>query len=369
MYESAYEDAYKATVTVLQDQGYIIKNTDIDTGLILASVDKNASTGSKIAQVLLVGFAFDRGSEIEASCVVNKLNDTNTEIRISIQEVQYGDASIFSGSSKRNVKQIYNSEVYRIIFNEIAVEIKRREAFNPIYPPLQKQEAPKKLDIVAKEATKEIRAADTEKYDMQIPVDAEDLGAMLREAEDIYKEKRYGEAIALAGKIKKRIESTSHSARRAINSARVNLLFGAYFYDVRKLPNVAKTYFDDVAKSLPDINIGEAIYGENVVKYFRSLLKENKEISNLSKAEAPQSKDRISAVSEIRKGSKVRIIKKDAELHVKPDEQSEIITTIPLGALLDVDGVSGDWIRIRLPQNKDGFAIVGYIHDSLIVID
>lgn len=128
MFESDYENTYRATLTVLQDQSYVIKNTDMASGLILASVDRKTSGGSQVLQVLLVGFVPDKGTEIEVSCVVNKLNETSTELRINIQEVKYGQSSVLSGTGKQDTKQIYDPKIYENLFNDIQLEIKRREA-------------------------------------------------------------------------------------------------------------------------------------------------------------------------------------------------------------------------------------------------
>jgi len=134
LFECSYENTYRAALTVLQDQGYIIKNTDMASGLILASVDRETPTGDQIAQYLLVGFEWSKGTEIEVSCVVNKLSNTSSEIRINIQEVKYGQSSWLSGTSKQSSKQIYEPRLYQNIFNQITLEIKRREAINGVEP-------------------------------------------------------------------------------------------------------------------------------------------------------------------------------------------------------------------------------------------
>lgn len=131
-FECNYENAFRASITVLQDQGYVIKNTDMASGLILASVDRQTATGYQVAQILLLGFAFDKGTEVEVSCVVNQLNEFSSEIRINIQEVKYGQSSWLSGTSKQNSKQIYDPRLYQNIFNEISLEIERREALEGI---------------------------------------------------------------------------------------------------------------------------------------------------------------------------------------------------------------------------------------------
>ena len=126
----AYEDTYRSALTVLQDQGYIIKNTDMESGLIMAQVDRATSGGSQFVQALFSGYVSDKGTDIEVSCIVNKISNTNTEIRINIQETKYGQSSYWSGTSKQKVKQIYEPELYRNLFNEIELEVKRRQAIS-----------------------------------------------------------------------------------------------------------------------------------------------------------------------------------------------------------------------------------------------
>ena len=126
--EADYENAYRACLTVLQDQGYIIKNTDMNSGLIVASVDRESSLGSQFSQAFFVGYVANRGSVIEVSCMLNKISDRSTEIRMNIQEVTYGQSSEYSGTGKQGARTIYDEEVYQNLFNEITVEVKRREA-------------------------------------------------------------------------------------------------------------------------------------------------------------------------------------------------------------------------------------------------
>lgn len=128
LFEGGYEMTYRSVLTVLQDQGYIIKNTDMKTGLINATIDREAGTGSQVTQLLLLGYVADKGSELDASFMVNKISDTKTEVRLNIQEAKYGQVSKWSGSSKQSVKQILDPEIYNKLFNEIRTEIKRREA-------------------------------------------------------------------------------------------------------------------------------------------------------------------------------------------------------------------------------------------------
>lgn len=122
--ECSYENAFRATMTVLQDQQYVIKETDMDTGFILANVNRQTGGGTQLFQALLVG-KYDTDTLVEVSASIDKLNETNQELRISIQEVTYN-----SEGAKSRSKQINTPEIYQQLFNDITVEIKRREAMN-----------------------------------------------------------------------------------------------------------------------------------------------------------------------------------------------------------------------------------------------
>lgn len=122
IYDSDYETVYRATLTVLQDQGYIIKNTDMNSGLIVSEIDRETSKFSQFLQGIF-GDVTDKGTFIEVSCMADKISDNSTELRINIQETKYD-----AGGSRQEVNRLYDETTYQQIFNEIGVEIKRREA-------------------------------------------------------------------------------------------------------------------------------------------------------------------------------------------------------------------------------------------------
>jgi len=121
--EASYENVYRATLTIVQDNGYIIKNTDMQSGLITATIDKETSKGSQFWQAAFLGYVADKSTLIELTCMVNTLNETRQQLRINIQET---NMSQFGG--KNVIKQIYDTQVYQGLFNDIRVEVKRREA-------------------------------------------------------------------------------------------------------------------------------------------------------------------------------------------------------------------------------------------------
>ena len=131
----SYDNVFRSTLTVLQDNGYVVKNTDMGSGLIVATIDKEASGGSQFAQAVFLGYVSEKGKVFEASCMVSEMNKELCELRIMIQETQYGQSSAWSGTSKQGGKQIYTPEVYKSLFDNIFLEVKRREAINPTRSP------------------------------------------------------------------------------------------------------------------------------------------------------------------------------------------------------------------------------------------
>lgn len=121
--EGSYENIYRACLTTLQDNGYIIKNTDMNSGLITATVDRETSHASQVMQVLLARVIWDKGTLVEVSVMVNKINDNASDVRINIQETRYNQFG-----AKKHIKQIYDEELYYKLFNTIFTEVKRREA-------------------------------------------------------------------------------------------------------------------------------------------------------------------------------------------------------------------------------------------------
>lgn len=132
--EGSYEDVYRAALTVFQDQDYVIRNTDLQAGLIVAYVDRATSGTTRVAGSLLEailtsnsGTITTAGAGFELSCLVNKINETASEVRLSIHETAYSDPSE-GGTRTQKTTQIYDEKVFQNFFNQITIEVKRREA-------------------------------------------------------------------------------------------------------------------------------------------------------------------------------------------------------------------------------------------------
>ncbi len=153
--QGSYEDIFSATLTVLQDRNCVIKKTDKTTGLIFAKEEVGSETsavekaGNLVAGVLcaigatIMGFDIESTTTddvtlVEIGCVVSKIDDTASQLRVNIQEStltieETGTLLKKDKEYKLKTKPIYDEAYYRKLFNEIKIEVKRREAINKVY--------------------------------------------------------------------------------------------------------------------------------------------------------------------------------------------------------------------------------------------
>ncbi len=119
-----YDNIFASVITVLQDNEYIIKNTDKSTGLITAEVNRDAGMFTKLLSNSNSG-VYTSGTKVEINVMVNKINADDSEVRMRIQECTYNNAGGITSSN-----QIYDEKIYSNFFNNIQTEVKRREALN-----------------------------------------------------------------------------------------------------------------------------------------------------------------------------------------------------------------------------------------------
>jgi hypothetical protein len=62
--------------------------------------------------------------------------------------------------------------------------------------------------------------------------------------------------------------------------------------------------------------------------------------------------------------SKVRVVAQGASLRLKPEANSPVISTMPLGSILETEEEDTDWYKVILPPDENGFVVIGYILKS-----
>ena len=124
-FESSYNHVFRAFKTVLQDEGYIIKNQDMQGGLIVAHNSKSAGAGMAVLAALAGNNTnYKTGSTYEVSVNMEEIRKKYVESRVIIQRV---DAYSQGGAQGR---EIIDPALYRNIYSKVMVEVQRRKAQN-----------------------------------------------------------------------------------------------------------------------------------------------------------------------------------------------------------------------------------------------
>jgi hypothetical protein len=118
--DTSYENVFRSIKTVLQDEGYVIKNQDMVGGLIVGSIQRTDGM-SNFNMVFNAGKNYRTGESFEVSVNLEKVGKT-VETRMTIQRME----SYSMGGTQGN--SILDPETYKNIYEKVSVEIKRRQA-------------------------------------------------------------------------------------------------------------------------------------------------------------------------------------------------------------------------------------------------
>lgn len=124
--EGNYKTVFKATMSILQDQNYIIENADLDTGLISCEkvVEKETSAGD-VLMILFVDARHGASSKVNVSATLTELTKDVTKVRLNIQETVIKKSSF--GNDEKAIF-VTDKGIYDSLFNQIMVETERLKA-------------------------------------------------------------------------------------------------------------------------------------------------------------------------------------------------------------------------------------------------
>lgn len=115
---------FKSTMAVLQDQDYIIENTDFNAGLIVAEKEINVQAGFSDFLLSLADAKHKRTGKIKVSVTIGEVNENVSKVRINIQEKELTSGTY---NTVEDIKNIQAKEIYDRLFHEISVEVARRK--------------------------------------------------------------------------------------------------------------------------------------------------------------------------------------------------------------------------------------------------
>lgn len=112
--------ALVSAANVLQDIGYIIKESEPTLGFILAEKDRDATDDAQLAAAVFVALmtgqssAIDKQQKIKVSVITRKREDNKMMIRVSFQRVVWNTNNQISRQ-----ETIKDKEIYKDFFNKL----------------------------------------------------------------------------------------------------------------------------------------------------------------------------------------------------------------------------------------------------------
>lgn len=120
--QADYKSTFKATMSILQDEGYIVQNTDFDSGLIVATIERSKKVG--IGTTFLFGVT-SRMSTVKVSATLSEINKNTTKLRMNIQNKNTTNRQY---RKDEYAAKILDKKIYDKLFNLIKVEAERIKA-------------------------------------------------------------------------------------------------------------------------------------------------------------------------------------------------------------------------------------------------
>jgi hypothetical protein len=203
-----------------------------------------------------------------------------------------------------------------------------------------------------------------------VKIDKANAERELNSIEKIFENREYNEAMFRLGYLDKCIQQSPGLENKEKYLFRINLIWGACFIEGKNRLDIGRSLLAKAVEYNPELEIDRGLSDAEMIQLYEELLgkkipfegkqKEPEVVSNAIETE----KRRIKYSA----GDLVRVIKADAILRLEPDEQSEIIKRLPLGAQVEVIEDMESWVKVQLPQTNEGIVIVGFIRKSLIKI-
>lgn len=112
------KQALIASANVLQDIGFIIKESEQDLGLLVAEKDRDATNTGQVVMAILFGTPMDTHQKIRVSLITRIKNNNSILVRASFQRIVLGNV----GSSHNvitKMEYIKDKQIYQDFFTKL----------------------------------------------------------------------------------------------------------------------------------------------------------------------------------------------------------------------------------------------------------
>ncbi len=194
-----------------------------------------------------------------------------------------------------------------------------------------------------------------------------DYDQEFEKARKLYLKGDHLDSLLILAALEKQIQADEAVDTKGEILSEIHFLSGLCFLEGWNRTDRGKDSFHKALKYNPSFQVKEELYGQRAVKLFGELMKaeleqpseENPVMENSEEKEPDQL-----TPEPVQRDKSVRVIQKNAVLRVKPSSEGTVIKELPLGALLEVEEELEEWLKIKLPPDKAGFIVMGYIHKS-----
>jgi hypothetical protein len=186
-----------------------------------------------------------------------------------------------------------------------------------------------------------------------------DLNKEIAEAKKSYFKQDYVDAVLKLSALEKRVSNYKTLKNKTAVLAEIHFLSGLCILEGWDHREKTKKSFSKTLFYNPSFRVDQDIYGKDAALAFAELA----EITAPADNPPDRQESEQTASMESHESYQVRIIQKNAVLRLKPKPKSVILRILPLGALLTVEEKYGDWLKIKMPPDRDGFIVSGYLHN------
>lgn len=179
-------------------------------------------------------------------------------------------------------------------------------------------------------------------------------------ARKLYLEGNYLDSLLKLAVLEKQVQEEEALDNKNELLAEINFLSGICFMDGWNQVDRGKDSFKKALEYNPAFRVSKKFYGQKAAQIFTQL--KDAELKDVSEERHMTGGDEEKELPP--EDNFIRIIKKNAVLKVKPGDDAVLIKKLPLGALLEVEEELGEWLKIKLPPDKDGFVLTGFVHKS-----
>jgi hypothetical protein len=107
-----------ASANVLQDIGFIIKESEGDLGLLIAEKDRDATNTGQVIMAVLFGTPMNTHQKIRVSLITRIKNNNSILVRVSFQRIVFSDTQYAKGVPT-TMEYIKDKKIYQDFYTKL----------------------------------------------------------------------------------------------------------------------------------------------------------------------------------------------------------------------------------------------------------